>query len=128
MSKPRHTKKKLKAVVKAVKDEYASNGKYTVPKKCIDCGATRMCKPQDAWQVKRCLECQAKKKGAKLKALITRVKSPEHSAEKRYHEKLAKLEAWIERTNGEMKRAFAALEEYKKKCAAEPKAKRIWPK
>lgn len=29
--------------------------------KCIECGALREVKPQDAWQVKRCKPCQANK-------------------------------------------------------------------
>lgn len=37
----------------------------TVDIKCIDCGATRTIKVQDAFQVKRCMDCQSKYRKAR---------------------------------------------------------------
>ncbi len=122
---PNNKKSKAKAI-----DEYASNGKYTVKITCTEpgCKNVRMCKPQDAWQVKRCLPCQAKKKGAKLKSLIAKVKSPEHSMEKRHQERLLKLDAWVKRNDETVASVTRLLKQLAERAKTEPRPKRIWPK
>lgn len=121
------TKAQLKAVLKLVKDEYAPDGKYTHKIICIECKSPRMVKPQDVHQVKRCIPCQTQKKGVKLKALIEKVRSPQHAAEVRYQRRLAKLNDWVERNNHTVESTERMLEALKERVEAEKKLKRIWP-
>lgn len=127
MSKPRHSKAKLKKIVTLVKDDYIPQGKYTVQIICIECGKPRMIKPQDKHQVKRCIACQEKKKGAKLKEMISKAKSPENLAEKRRAARLAKLDAWVERNDDTVAMGERIISSIKEKAATEPKMRRIWP-
>lgn len=113
-------KKKAAEHVLAVGTAIAA-GLYVVPKICIDCGATRMCKKADAWQVKRCVECQKKKTTAGLKAFIAKVSDPAVQVAKRADDRLKRLDAWVERTNREMHDAFERRDEFYAKLAKEPK-------
>lgn len=121
--------KKPKGVIKSTSAgaDYASTGQYTKEIICIECGAKRKVKPQDAWQVKRCIPCQAKKKGAKLKEMVEKKGSPQEKRKDAEKRNFAKLDEYV-RKNDEDVAHFVAFrkrldEEHKKR----PKLKRVWP-
>lgn len=127
---------KIRAKVKAAQTNKAGaviidlatpDGQYTKQIICIDCGAPRKVKPQDAWQVKRCVDCQNKKKGVKLKQMVARKNSPTAKHKEKIKRGHAKLDAWVKRTNEEVTAGFRMLEDYRKRVATEPKVRRVWP-
>lgn len=110
-----------------VMDLAKPDGQYTKQIICVDCGAPRKVKPQDAWQVKRCVECQGKKKGAKLKQLIARKTDPVLKKDDYVKRRLARLDEWAKRSTAEVEDGFRRLAEFRARAAKEPKHKRIWP-
>lgn len=102
-------------------------GQYTKAIKCVECGAERKVKPQDAWQVKRCSPCQDKRRGGALKQLVARKADPNVRKEEARTRAITKLESWVERTNDEVMAGFEKMKAYKERAAAEPKQRRIWP-
>jgi hypothetical protein len=101
-------------------------GAYTIKKICIECGAVRMCKPQDAWQVKRCIPCQEAKRGTKLKALVEKKASPAGQADESKKRRLAKLQAWVDRTEIEVEYVRRMQEQEKHEKPAK-KPRKVWP-
>lgn len=110
-----------------VRDLAKPDGAYTKLIICVDCGAERKVKPQDAWQVKRCVDCQSKKSGTKFKAMIARKSSPEGKHEDRVKRMHAKLDSWVKRNDEMIADGFARRKAYRERTEKEPKPRRIWP-
>lgn len=110
-----------------VMDLDTPDGQYTKQILCVDCGAARKVKPQDAWQVKRCVECQGKKKGAKLKQLIARKSDPVLKREDMNKKRGERAEAWAKRNDEEVLLGFKRLAEMRARVAKEPRHRRVWP-
>jgi hypothetical protein len=125
------TKAKVEARNKGgaiVRDLDKPDGPYTKVIVCVECGAERKVKPQDAWQVKRCTACQEKKSGAKLKELVARKSSPEARKDDRVKRALSKLDAWVKQNDEDCANFAKYRKRLEEESAKEPKLKRVWPK
>ena len=127
------TRAKVKAAQKnkagaVIMDLAKPDGQYTKQIICVECGAPRRVKPQDAWQVKRCVVCQNKKKGAKLREMIAKKSSPEVRREDRTKRVSAKLDAWVARNDEECARFAAYRKRIDAEHAKQPKRGSVWPK
>lgn len=85
------------------------------------CGLGRWCKPQDAWQVKRCEECQKKKKRKNLEKVLPKLKSKVIKRKRRFVYYVDKF-TWLTKKEREQARKDVRRE-MKQKGISLP----IWP-
>lgn len=123
---------KAKAIVRnrggaVVQDLDRPDGQYTKQIICVECGAPRKVKPQDAWQVKRCVDCQGKKSGAKFRQMVERKSSPEGKRDDRIKRAVARLDQFVKDDDARIADFAAKRKRFEEMHAKQPKAKRIWP-
>lgn len=111
-----------------IRDLDKPQGQYTKEIICVDCGKPRKVKPQDAWQVKRCVECQDKRRGAGLKNLVERKSNPSIQREEKAKAKISKLDEWVKENDEDCAKFALYRKRIEKEAAEEPKPKLRWPK
>jgi hypothetical protein len=111
-----------------IRDLDKPDGPYTKVITCIDCSKPRKVKPQDAWQVKRCVDCQNTKKIGKLRVLQQQKASPDHQREERRRRALARLDDYVRRNEEDLAANRAFHKRLAKEHAERPRLKRIWPR
>ncbi|MFA5936712.1 MAG: hypothetical protein WC822_02425 [Candidatus Paceibacterota bacterium] len=93
--------------------------KHTKLITCIDCGAKRWVKPQDAFQVKRCRSCQEQKRGGKSKARLVQLK-----AKTEERKEFKRIVAMVPRL---FVLKYTWLTPQERAAIRRQKVKRIWP-